>query len=184
MKSPPLSQTINPVQATAFYPANSVAVGTTPVSMATGDFNADGLADLAVANTASGSVSILLGNGDGTFATAVDYPALTSPQAIVAADFNADGNTDLAVAGASAGTILSGDGTGKFSASTTLSVSQGSVIGLAVADFNSDGSADLAFLFPPGFAERLLRDGREGKRVWFIRMSIKPWRSSARKAGW
>lgn len=161
-KSPALLQVVNAVQATAFYPGNSVGVGNTPISIVMGDFNRDGAADLAVANTASGTVSVLLGNGDGTFATSVDYAAGTSPQAIVAGDFNNDGNTDLAIAGAGAVTILSGDGTGGFSPSTTISISQGSAIGLSVADFNSDGFADLAVLDAANGAVDIYLGGQNG----------------------
>src|ERR1019366_1460795 len=60
-------------------------------SVATGDFNNDGFADLAVVNQAANNISILLGNGDGTFQTAVNYPAGTNPIQVVVADFNGDG---------------------------------------------------------------------------------------------
>ena len=62
-----------------------------------GDFNGDGRTDLAVANFGSNDVSVLLGNGDGTFQDQVRYAAGTGPSA-VAGDFNGDGRTDLAVA--------------------------------------------------------------------------------------
>ena len=63
-----------------------------------GDFNGDGRTDLAVANNGSNYVSVLLGNGDGTFQNQVRYAAGTNPSSIVAGDFNGDGRTDLAVA--------------------------------------------------------------------------------------
>src|ERR1019366_6385705 len=73
-----------------------------PYSMAVTDFNGDGHPDLAVTNfpvnqTAGGNVSVLLGNGDGTFQASVAYPAGNQPYAIVAGDFNGDGRADLAV---------------------------------------------------------------------------------------
>src|SRR5205809_8105641 len=55
-------------------PAGDFAAGTTPSSVAVGDLNGDGRLDLAVANNRSDNVSVLLGNGDGTFQTAVTYP--------------------------------------------------------------------------------------------------------------
>ena len=66
--------------------------------MVAGDFTGDGNLDLAVANACDDDVSILMGNGDGTFQPAVNYTALgTILDAIVAGDFSGDGNSDLAV---------------------------------------------------------------------------------------
>src|SRR5580704_642903 len=82
----------------------SFATGQAPVYVASADFNGDNILDLAVANngaatsTNSGdSVSILLGNGDGTFGTATDFPAGNGPTSIAIADYNVDGFPDLAV---------------------------------------------------------------------------------------
>ncbi len=63
-----------------------------------GDFNGDGALDLVVANFGSGNVSVLLGNGDGTFRAAVDYGAGSGPRSVAVGDFNGDGKVDLAVA--------------------------------------------------------------------------------------
>ena len=63
-----------------------------------GDFNGDGRIDLAVANSGSNDVSVLLGNGDGTFQRQVDLRGGVRADAIVAGDFNGDGRLDLAVA--------------------------------------------------------------------------------------
>ena len=68
-----------------------------PTAIAVGDFNADGHADLAVANEASNNVSILLGNGDGTF-TQGSPVAAAGPVSVVAGDFDRNGTVDLAVA--------------------------------------------------------------------------------------
>jgi hypothetical protein len=85
-----------------FQSARSFADGLDPQSLAVADFNGDGKADLAEAdfgfNGANAGVSVLLGNGDGTFQNALKYPAGPNPVAVVAADFNADGFPDLAVA--------------------------------------------------------------------------------------
>lgn len=62
-----------------FTVAQSYNVGTNPRDIITADFNKDGNLDLAVANTASSSVSILLGVGDGTFLPAVNYDAQAHP---------------------------------------------------------------------------------------------------------
>ena len=63
-----------------------------------GDFAGDGHLDLAVANGGSNDVSVLLGNGDGTFQPQVTYAVGNGPDAIVAGDFTGDGHLDLAVA--------------------------------------------------------------------------------------
>src|SRR6202049_1746735 len=89
----------NPMKLPAieFAAAKSYPVGTSPAGIAVGDFNGDGKPDIAVANTGSGNVSILLGNGDGTFQPAVNYSAGNSPSGIALGDFNGDGKLDLAV---------------------------------------------------------------------------------------
>jgi hypothetical protein len=84
------------------------------------DFNGDGKLDLAVVNGLSNDLSILLGKGDGTFATAVNYPAgLTGAGQIAAADFNGDGSGDLVVSGTSSISVLLNKGNGTFGAALT-----------------------------------------------------------------
>jgi hypothetical protein len=65
--------------------------------VAVADFNRDGILDLAVANYGSGTVSILLGNGDGSFSTALNYLAGPGPSWVAVGDLNRDGLPDLAV---------------------------------------------------------------------------------------
>ncbi len=127
--------------------------GDTAWFAATGDFNGDGKADVAIANFTSNTVSILLGNGDGTLQPAVKYPVGVNPSAIVVADFNSDGKLDLAVASTgcspcSSGQLpggtwmFKGNGDGTFAAG--VNILPGSPGALAAADFNSDGKPDLA----------------------------------------
>ena len=89
-----------------------------------GDFNGDGRTDLAVANAASDDVSVLLGNGDGTFQDQARYAAGHGPYAIVAGDFNGDGRTDLAVANYADNdvSVLLGNGDGTFQDQMTYRV--------------------------------------------------------------
>jgi hypothetical protein len=129
--------------------------GSAPTFAAIGDFNTDGILDLAVLNASSNSVSILLGNGsggqgDGTFATKVDYTTGTQPHDMTTGDFNTDGILDLAVANVSSNNVSvllghgsAGQGNGKFAArvdypagTETMSVTTG--------DFNADSILDLA----------------------------------------
>src|ERR1700736_2177911 len=91
--------------------------------LATGDFNHDGFIDLAVANGPGGIISILLGNGDGTFLPAVNYASGGFASWIGVADFNGDGNPDVVV-NASGGTVmLLGIGDGSIRAPTTAPAS-------------------------------------------------------------
>src|SRR5258707_1005565 len=73
-------------------------------SVAVADFDGDGVADLAVGNDEFNSISVLRGNGDGTFAASVNYPT-SRPTSVAVGDFNRDGAPDLAVANWSANTV-------------------------------------------------------------------------------
>jgi len=75
------------------YPA-----GSTAYQVVVGDFNGDGLIDLATANMQANSASVLLGNGAGIFAAPINIPIAGSPAAMAAADFNSDGRLDLVLA--------------------------------------------------------------------------------------
>src|SRR6266699_1255197 len=97
-----------------------IEVGLNTQSIAVGDFDGDRKADLAVANRSSGTVSVLLGRGDGTFQTAVNYAAGYQPSSVALGDFNGDGKTDLAIANNvfsnSTVSVLLGKGDGSFQA--------------------------------------------------------------------
>jgi hypothetical protein len=137
----------------------SYPVGDFPYGVATGDFNADGKVDLAVVNTcgsdstcaSNGTVSILLGNGDGTFQTQTAFPLGVPGGHIVVADFNGDGKLDLAITecgGATCGSngsisILLGNGDGTFQPRTDYAAKHRPT-GIAVGDFNGDGIVDVA----------------------------------------
>ena len=135
-----------------FRSAQSYPVGTNPVAGKAADFNGDGKLDLAVLNSGSTDVSILLANGDGTFQLARTFGAGNSPSSIAVGDFNGDGKMDLAVFMLPGGTPVSplpgeirillgnGDGTLQTPKVTTLDVS---AIAMAAGDFNGDKKTDL-----------------------------------------
>ena len=80
-----------------FQAAVNYPTGLTPACVAVGDFNGDGIPDLAVANNWSATMGIFLGKGDGTFQPAVNHSCGQFPGCVVVADFNGDGILDLAV---------------------------------------------------------------------------------------
>ncbi len=122
-------------------PVNS-AVGSFPDAVAVGDFNHDGVPDLAVANNGSGTVSVLLGNGDGTFQPARDSAAGPYPHSLAVGDFNADGKLDVAVAVSGDVNVLAGNGDGTFQAPAGVGLGSDPA-SLAVGDFNADGKLDM-----------------------------------------
>ncbi|MGA2372192.1 MAG: FG-GAP repeat domain-containing protein [Candidatus Korobacteraceae bacterium] len=129
-----------------FRPGVEYEAGGFSTTVATGDFNRDGILDLVTSNFSTGNVSVLLGNGDGTFRPHVDYPAGLNPTGVVVADFNGDGKLDLAVGipGSDGGAvaILLGNGDGTFRAPVDYPVPEGAVR-VDVGDVNQDGKLDL-----------------------------------------
>jgi hypothetical protein len=125
--------------------STTLTAGSSPASVAVGDFNGDGKLDLAVANTVSSSISILLGNGDGTFQAAQFFGTDSGPAFVALGDFNRDGKIDLAVANTSAGTVsvLLGNGNGTFQAARNTAAGT-APSAVAVGDLNGDGAPDLA----------------------------------------
>jgi hypothetical protein len=129
-----------------FQPFVQYPVGIQPVDVAVADFNRDGAPDLVAANFgASGNdtVSVLLGNGDGTFRPEVRYPVGNGPQAVVAADIGGDGIPDILTVDVFTQTlsILSGRGDGTFSSGGSLITGSGPS-DLAVGDLLGDGVVD------------------------------------------
>lgn len=136
-----------PVLTQSFNASPNVPTGFHPALIAIGDYNGDGIPDLASANRDSNSVSIRLGKGDGTFYQAVpDIPAGNEPWAIATADLNGDGNLDLVVANQDDNdlTILLGDGTGNFTQKGSPVPVEFYPQAIKIADFNGDGILDLA----------------------------------------
>ena len=131
-----------------FGVASNFNVGNTPISIAVGNFNRDTFLDLAVVNAnpeGTGSISILLGTGTGSFGTATNFNVGSIPTAVVVGNFNADSFLDLAVANSLSNnvSILLGNGTGGFGAATNFGAGT-NPNSIATGDFNGDNYLDLA----------------------------------------
>jgi hypothetical protein len=144
--------------------------GNIPSSVAIGDVNGDGILDLVVANFGTevdgdyGNVSVLLGNGDGSFQKPVRYIGLHDPMQVILADFNGDGKLDMSALAPGQKVVYfsAGNGDGSFSKPATYKLAYPGWI--AAADMNGDGKLDLVACGGttpdnPGVAEILLGNG-------------------------
>jgi len=140
-----------------------------PTTVALSDLNGDGKLDIVATNVASYDVSVLLGKGDGTFATHVDYKATGSPSAVALGDLNGDHTLDIVTANSetNAVAVLAGKGDGSFTIPNTPVYPIGgdprdqySPRSIALGDVNSDGRLDMvASNYAPGTVSVLLGKG-------------------------
>jgi hypothetical protein len=120
-------------------------VGGFPWGVVSADFNNDNNPDIVTCSRSERSVTILLGNGDGTFKNRTDFDVGISPRSVVAIDFNNDGNIDLAAANLLSDNIsvLIGNGDGTFQDS--VNYPSGIATRFIISDdFNNDDIPDLA----------------------------------------
>ena len=131
----------------SYQPHVDYQVGTEPIAVAVGDMNNDGKMDVVVINnncpsipcSSPGSISVLLGNGDGTLQTHVDKTVGNSPNALALGDLNKDGKLDVVATNGADGTMsfVIGNGDGTLKANRTIPVGN-SPHGVVLADFNGD----------------------------------------------
>ncbi|MGA7697089.1 MAG: FG-GAP-like repeat-containing protein [Candidatus Sulfotelmatobacter sp.] len=142
-----------------FALASTLPVGTTATAVVVGDFNGDGILDLAVLDQDNNGLFILLGDGTGNFTLA--STVAVGGWSVATGDFNGDGKQDLAVANNNGSvSILLGDGTGNFTlTSSFLATGPNGLYSVAVSDLNGDGNLDLAVSAASNTVYVLLGDG-------------------------
>jgi hypothetical protein len=131
----------------SFLPAVNYPIGppAAPISVAVGDLRGVGTLDLVTDNINTHTVSVLLGNGDGTFQAPVAYPIdENSWQVVALGDVNGDGKLDIVVAGSTTSVLLgNGDGTFQPAVTTHFVAGLGQLADFKLADVNGDGKLDL-----------------------------------------
>ena len=139
-------------QAAVIYPSGGIASFSGATSVAVADVNGDGRPDVLVGNYFSGTVGVLLGNGDGTFQAPVDYNIGFAPvRSVAVADVDGNGKPDLLVAGdVYVGTTQYGEvgyllanGDGTFQPVVTYRSGGNAASSVTAADVNGDGQPDL-----------------------------------------
>ncbi|HWH10479.1 MAG TPA: FG-GAP-like repeat-containing protein [Solirubrobacteraceae bacterium] len=168
LAAPPVAGALSFAESAA-YPFGA---GNSDATLATGDFNGDGIPDLAVATstmtpgtgdlpaTLTGGVQILLGPGDGTFETGSVIPIPDGAGTVLVGDFNADHHPDLVVADGSDGiVVLLGRGDGTFDPPGPPVT--GSLMGV-VGDFNGDGYDDVVASVYSTSGVQILFGGADG----------------------
>jgi hypothetical protein len=135
----------------SFLAPMTFAVGVNPQAVAVGDITGTGISDLVVANHDSGTVSVFLGEGDGTFEPAQNYAVGGTPVSVAVGDFNNDGKLDIVTANDNNGTVsvLLGKGDGTFQPALDYvlpaqATGSQTLRSLAVGDFTKDGKLDVA----------------------------------------
>lgn len=144
----------------SFQPPLSFDAGVAPNVVTTADFNGDNILDLAVVNITGGNlhggVSILLGNGDGTFGPAIQFNAGREPDSLAVGDFNGDGILDIVVGNIDVTvSVLLGKGDGSFLPPLRSVMGQNPDF-VVVGDFNRDGKLDVAASLPSFGAKKLV----------------------------
>ncbi len=149
-------------------PVVPVDVGRSPEALTVGDFNADGWQDVATVNSGSDDVTMLFGNGNGTFRSGISFGVGRSPMFLTSGDVNLDGKLDLLVAetGSDGILVLLGKGNGFFEEPAFYPSGKGPTF-VSLGDVDGDGDRDVVVTnsgrfgnYPPFSLSVMLNDGR------------------------
>jgi hypothetical protein len=146
-----LDQSANTVPGTSsaansFLPQVSYTVGSGPAEDRVADLNGDGKKDIVAENSGSNTVSLLVGNGDGTFKAAVNYGTGTNPWSLEIGDVNGDGKLDMVTCNEAANTVsvLLGNGDGTFQAAVSYTTGANTTPEcMRLGDLNGDSKLDI-----------------------------------------
>jgi hypothetical protein len=135
----------NRIQVLRGFTSTYYNTGSLPISIQAADLRGNGILDLVVANRQSNTVSVLLGNTDGTFQAARNYGTGLHPDTVIVGDFAGTGVPDLATANfdGNSVSILLGNSDGTFGPARSFSAGS-NPISVTAADFTGDGILDLA----------------------------------------
>ncbi len=139
----------------AAYTQPTYSVGNRASPSESADFNGDGNADITVANINDNTISVLLGNGDGSFASQQTIPVGSTPRGITVLDVDGDGDVDIVNTNQSSGnmSLHFNNGAGIFGVPTTLDANMSGEWSLGSGDMNQDGLLDL--IVASGVAQRI-----------------------------
>lgn len=128
---------------------NVFNAGTNPTHFDLGDFNRDGEIDIIVVNTSSNQISLLLGDGNGSFSLYQSYNLGFSPQLVKVGNFNGDNYLDLIIARSNSLRVFAGNRDLTFNEISSIPTPF-KTEGLILADFNNDNISDIAADFYDG----------------------------------
>ncbi len=139
-----LSRQAQAQQRPLFGPSDEYTTDFGAYASVVADFNHDGIPDIAVVNRRVSSVSVLLGNGDGTFQDPLEFAVGSRPESMAVADVNGDGKPDIVTASTTNGnvSVLLGNGDGTFQSPLTFAT-DAVPEGVAIGDVNGDGKPDI-----------------------------------------
>ncbi|MBI5434838.1 MAG: VCBS repeat-containing protein [Planctomycetes bacterium] len=141
------------------FQGTAYPVGNTPSPNENADFDGDGFIDIVTCESVGNSVSVLLGNGDGTFQAATTYSVLAPSHGLAVLDVDGDGDIDIAASGNDEVQVRVNAGNGTFPTLLSVSTSVQTDYALAAADMNNDGVTDLVVGSTTGEVVVLLSNG-------------------------